>query len=86
MSNKNEETTIASMQSWADSIYGPNAKMPTCECGAHKLELGIYGHSTFCPLYIAPALITDKCECGVGPWHSVNCRFRGPESTEVTWK
>ena len=55
----------------------------TCECGADKCRQDQYSHSIWCPKYIAPAPITDNCNCGVGPWHSPDCKKRVWPKKEV---
>lgn len=49
---------------------------PRCECGADAAKLGEYGHARWCPMFIAPPPVNDKCECGIGGWHSPLCRNR----------
>jgi len=73
---------------WTDEL--PNFEPVKCECGADKLKQGIYGHSTWCPLYIAPSPISDNCNCGGVPgrqhWHSPLCdkrQWHEPEKTEL---
>lgn len=61
---------MSNMQDWM--IQNP----VRCCCGADKTGLTIYEHSTWCPLFIAPAPITDHCRCGVGGWHSPGCKNR----------
>lgn len=69
--------TMSNMQDWM--IQNPIV----CQCGADKVGLTIYEHSTWCPLFIAPAPITDRCNCGIGSWHSPGCKFRTwPEEPE----
>lgn len=62
------------MQDWLNSMgYDSTAK---CECGCEAAKLGTYGHSPWCPVYIAPAPVSDTCRCSIGGWHSPLCRFR----------
>lgn len=51
-----------------------------CECGCDVIKQGIYGHSNWCPEYIAPVPVQDHCNCMSKPhanqWHAPDCKFR----------